>query len=270
MQSIIILFCLQIHTFLSTWNRLISVTKHNNQERDIMEAREIYYSLWEWSTQLWTHTATITCLLIYVLKQPKMYKVGKIRLAVIVIVKLVHSEGTFCLHWMLWPLCDILLAASLRALGKGSTLMLVGVGLRCSLSFLMLPFHSSQLWSRNHQSLRAVKLIKEGGTNHKTQPKAAKTSACVWNTNISEILMIPLWNNQFTWLEVHGKTKQNNPQTWIVRFSEYNICPHSVVHILYPYPNLESAGRLSESIKTTQTCNTGKKNLLKTYKIKQG
>lgn len=77
MQSITILFCLQIHTFLSTWNRLISVTKHNNQERDIMEAREIYYSLWEWSIQLWTHTATITCLLIYVLKQPKMYKVGQ-------------------------------------------------------------------------------------------------------------------------------------------------------------------------------------------------
>ena len=174
MQSIIILICLQIHTFLSTWNRLISVTKHNNQERDIMDAREIYYSLWEWSIQLWTHTATITCLLIYVLKQPKMYKVGKIRLAVIVIVKLVHFEGTFCLHWMLWPLCDILLAASLRALGKGSTLMLAGVGLRCSLSFLMLPFHSSQLWSKYHQSLRAVKLIKEGGTNHKTQPKLQK------------------------------------------------------------------------------------------------
>lgn len=207
MQSISILFCLQIHMFLSTWNRLISVTKHNNQERDIMEAREIYYPLWEWAIQLWTHTATITCLFIYVLKQPKMYKVGKIRWAVTVIMKLVHFEGTFCLHWMLWPLCDILLAASLRVKGKGSTLMLAGVGLSCSFSFLILPFHSSQLWSRYRQSLGAVKLIKEGDTNHKTQPKAAKTSACVWNANIGEILMIPLWNNQFTWLEVYGKTK---------------------------------------------------------------
>lgn len=227
MQSIIILFCLQIHMFLSTWNRLISVTKHNNQEIDIIEIREIYYPLWEWSIQLLTHSATITCLLIYVLKQPKMYKVGKIRLAVIVFVKLVHFEGTFCLHWMLWPLCDILLAASLWVAGKGSTLMLSGVGLRCLLFFFMLPFHSSQLWSRYHQSLRAVKLIKEGDTNHKTQPKAAKTSACVWNSNISGILMIPLWNNQFTWLEGNGKTKQNNPQTLIVGFSDY-ICPHSI------------------------------------------
>lgn len=77
-------------------------------------------------------------------------------------------------------------------------------------SFLPLPVHSSQLWSRYHQSLRVVKLINKGWWQNKpwNQPKTAERSACVGNAKVSGKLMFPLRNNQFTWLEMHGK-KQN-------------------------------------------------------------
>lgn len=92
------------------WNSSILITGHYCQGIDIMEVRERHYPLWEWSIQLWTHSDTTPAIFYLYTEQSKVDRVGKFKLDVIAVMKLFHFEGTFCLLWMLWPLCGTIIS----------------------------------------------------------------------------------------------------------------------------------------------------------------
>lgn len=135
------------------WNSLISITGHYRQGIDIREVRERHYPLWEWSIQLWTYIVTTPANLYLYTKQSQVDKVGEFKLDVIAIMKLAHFEGTFCLHWRLWPLCGTI-SYFFTSHEKNKHFSAGWEGLRCLLftffSYWLYASHSSKADNTSH------------------------------------------------------------------------------------------------------------------------